>query len=44
MKSNDENLNDANTIHREYNINKENEIYNLRIEMDNSDIYFKIKN
>ena len=29
MKSNNENLNDAYTIHREYNIKNEKEIYTL---------------
>ena len=43
MKSNNENLNDAYIIHREYNIKKEKEIYNLRIEMDYINIYFKLK-
>ena len=43
MKSNNENLNDTYIIHREYNIKKEKEIYNLRIEMDYANIYFKLK-
>ena len=43
MKSNNENLNDTYIIHREYNIKKEKEIYNLRIEMDYVNIYFKLK-
>ena len=43
MKSNNENLNDTYS-HREYNFKKEKEIYNLRIEMDNVNIYFKLKN
>ena len=42
MKSNNENLNDS-YIHREYNIKNENEIYNLRIEIDYININFKLK-
>ena len=42
MKSNNEKLNDT-CIHREYNIKNDKEIYNLRIEMDNKNIYFKLK-
>ena len=42
MKSNNEKLNDT-CSHREYNIKNEKEIYNLRIEMDNINIYFKLK-
>ena len=42
MKSNNENLNDTYN-HREYNVKNEKEIYNLRIEIDNVNIYFKLK-
>jgi len=42
MKSNDRILNDI-YIHKEYNIKNEKEIYNLRIEIDNINIYFKLK-
>ena len=42
MKNKD-NLNDDIYIIKEYNITKEKEIYNLRIEIDNETIYFKIK-
>ena len=42
MKSNNEKLNDT-CSHREYKIKNEKEIYNLRIEMDNINIYFKLK-
>ena len=40
---NKDNLNDDIYIIKEYNITKEKEIYNLRIEIDNENIYFKIK-
>ena len=43
MKNKD-NLNDDIYIIKEYNITKEKDIYNLRIEIDNETIYFKIKN
>ena len=42
MKSNNENLNDTYN-HREYNVKNEKEKYNLRIEIDNVNIYFKLK-
>ena len=42
MENNNINLNDIN-IHNEYNIKNEKEIYNLRIEMDHINIYFKLK-
>ena len=42
MKSNNENLIDT-CIYREYNIKYEKEIYNIRIEMDDSNIYFILK-
>ena len=39
MKSNENNA----FINKEYNIKRENEIYNLRLEIDSVNIYFKLK-